>query len=117
MPTGEQAQQEIAEYFAETASIVRWRARAASSGGRSRTCRLQHVSFGETTHYQSIAMEIGKPTATRAVAAANGANRVAIIIPCHRIIGKDGSMTGYGGGIARKIWLINHEATIREKRG
>ncbi|MBN6335003.1 methylated-DNA--[protein]-cysteine S-methyltransferase, partial [Escherichia coli] len=79
--------------------------------------RLQHVSFGETTHYQSIAMEIGKPTATRAVAAANGANRVAIIIPCHRIIGKDGSMTGYGGGIARKIWLINHEATIREKRG
>jgi AraC family transcriptional regulator of adaptative response/methylated-DNA-[protein]-cysteine methyltransferase len=59
-------------------------------------------------------MDIGKPTATRAVAAANGANRVAIIIPCHRIIGKDGSMTGYGGGIARKIWLINHEATIRK---
>jgi len=70
---------------------------------------LRSVSFGETGNYQSLAADIGKPTAVRAVAAANGANRVAIVIPCHRIIGKDGSMTGYGGGIARKAWLIAHE--------
>ncbi|HIG7467380.1 TPA: bifunctional transcriptional activator/DNA repair enzyme AdaA [Klebsiella pneumoniae] len=113
-----QAQQEITEYFAgQRQSFEVALDTPGSEFQRAVWRRLQHVSFGETTHYQSIAMEIGKPTATRAVAAANGANRVAIIIPCHRIIGKDGSMTGYGGGIARKIWLINHEATIREKRG
>jgi AraC family transcriptional regulator of adaptative response/methylated-DNA-[protein]-cysteine methyltransferase len=52
---------------------------------------------------------MNKPNAVRAVAAANGANRIAIVIPCHRIIGKDGKMTGYGGGISRKEWLIEHE--------
>ena len=113
-----QAQQEITEYFAgQRQSFEVALDTPGSEFQRAVWRRLQHVSFGETTHYQSIAMEIGKPTATRAVAAANGANRVAIIIPCHRIIGKDGSMTGYGGGIARKKWLINHEATIREKCG
>lgn len=70
---------------------------------------LQAVPFGETSHYQALAKQIDKPAAVRAVAGANGANRVAIVIPCHRIIGKDGSLTGYGGGIARKAWLIAHE--------
>ena len=115
---GRQAQQEITEYFAGRRQSFEVALDTPGSEFQRAVWRhLQYVSFGETTHYQSIAMDIGKPTATRAVAAANGANRVAIIIPCHRIIGKDGSMTGYGGGIARKIWLINHEATIREKRG
>lgn len=71
---------------------------------------LQDVPYGQTTHYQCLAGRIAKPLAVRAVAAANGANRVAIVIPCHRIIGKNGTMTGYGGGIARKKWLIEHEA-------
>lgn len=70
---------------------------------------LQDVPFGETSHYQALATRIDRPAAVRAVAGANGANRVAIVIPCHRIIGKDGSMTGYGGGLARKAWLIAHE--------
>ncbi|MNU90592.1 Methylated-DNA--protein-cysteine methyltransferase [compost metagenome] len=70
---------------------------------------LRAVPYGETAHYQALAEQIDKPNAVRAVAAANGANRVAIVIPGHRIIGKDGTMTGYGGGIARKEWLINHE--------
>lgn len=70
---------------------------------------LQTVPFGKTSHYQALAKQIDKPAAVRAVAGANGANRVAIVIPCHRIIGKDGSLTGYGGGIARKAWLIAHE--------
>lgn len=74
---------------------------------------LQAVPFGETSHYQALAKEIDKPAAVRAVAGANGANRVAIVIPCHRIIGKDGSLTGYGGGIARKAWLIAHEKKHR----
>ena len=74
---------------------------------------LQAVPFGETSHYQALAKQIDKPAAVRAVAGANGANRVAIVIPCHRIIGKDGSLTGYGGGIARKAWLIAHEKKHR----
>jgi AraC family transcriptional regulator of adaptative response/methylated-DNA-[protein]-cysteine methyltransferase len=67
------------------------------------------VPYGQTSHYLALSVLIGKPNAVRAVAAANGANRIAIVIPCHRIIGKDGAMTGYGGGIARKEWLLDHE--------
>lgn len=70
---------------------------------------LRNVSYGHTESYKTLAERMGKPEAVRAVASANGANRVAIIIPCHRIIGKDGSMTGYGGGIERKKWLLEHE--------
>lgn len=76
---------------------------------------LRAVPYGLTSHYQALSRQIGQPNAVRAVAVANGANRVAIVIPCHRIIGKDGTMTGYGGGIARKEWLIEHERKIALK--
>jgi AraC family transcriptional regulator of adaptative response/methylated-DNA-[protein]-cysteine methyltransferase len=58
---------------------------------------------------------LGKPEAFRAVASANGMNRIAIIIPCHRVIGEDGNLTGYAGGLARKKWLLEHEAKISGK--
>ena len=70
---------------------------------------LRDIPYGTISHYQALAATIGKPAAVRAVAAANGANRVAILIPCHRIIGKDGTLTGYGGGLPRKAWLLAHE--------
>ena len=70
---------------------------------------LQTIPYGKTVSYQEQAERIGKPTAVRAVANANGANRVSIIIPCHRVIGADGSLTGYGGGLQRKQWLLVHE--------
>ena len=70
---------------------------------------LRGIPYGTTSHYQALAAAIGKPAAVRAVAAANGANRVAILIPCHRVIGKDGTLTGYGGGLPRKAWLLAHE--------
>ncbi|MFC4632290.1 bifunctional transcriptional activator/DNA repair enzyme AdaA [Dokdonia ponticola] len=70
---------------------------------------LQTIAYGTTTTYQQQAKKIQNPKAIRAVASANGHNRVSIIIPCHRVIGKDGEMTGYGGGIERKRWLIEHE--------
>lgn len=70
---------------------------------------LHTVPFGETTTYQNQAIKIKNPKAVRAVARANGMNRVSIIIPCHRIIGKNGKLTGYGGGIERKKWLIDFE--------
>ena len=78
---------------------------------------LRQISFGETVSYQEQASRIGKPSAVRAVANANGQNRISIIIPCHRVIGADGSLTGYGGGLQRKQWLLEHEGgkRVRER--
>jgi methylated-DNA-[protein]-cysteine S-methyltransferase len=70
---------------------------------------LTEIPLGEATTYARLAARIGRPTAMRAVGAANGANPIAIVVPCHRVIGADGSLTGYGGGIARKRWLLAHE--------
>lgn len=70
---------------------------------------LYKINYGTTTTYEQQAKNLGNPKAIRAVARANGYNRIAIVIPCHRVIGKDGSLMGYGGGLARKRWLIDHE--------
>ena len=70
---------------------------------------LKDIEYGTTTSYQNQAERIKNPKAVRAVASANGHNRISIVIPCHRVIGKNGEMTGYGGGIERKKWLIAHE--------
>ncbi len=70
---------------------------------------LRRIPPGETRTYAEQAAAIGRPAATRAVGAANGANPVAIIVPCHRVIGADGTLTGFGGGIERKRWLLAHE--------
>lgn len=71
---------------------------------------LQTIPYGETRSYKEQAARIGKPQAMRAVAAANGQNRISILIPCHRVIGSDGSLTGYGGGLARKQALLDLES-------
>jgi len=71
---------------------------------------LQQIPYGETTTYSIQAAKINNPKAIRAVAAANGYNRISILVPCHRVIGSDGKLTGYGGGIERKRWLLNHES-------
>lgn len=70
------------------------------------------VPFGETTSYGRIAMQLGGPHLARAVGAAVGANPIPIIIPCHRVIGSDDSLTGYGGGLRMKVWLLRHEGTL-----
>jgi len=71
---------------------------------------LEKIPFGTTTTYGQIAAELGDPRSTRAVGLANGRNPIAIIIPCHRLIGADGNLTGYGGGMDRKRWLLAHES-------
>ncbi len=70
---------------------------------------LTKIPPGGTSSYGRLAAAIGAPTASRAVGLANGANPIAIVVPCHRVIGADGSLTGYGGGLARKAWLLRHE--------
>jgi len=74
---------------------------------------LRSVRAGTTTSYSDLAHRIGAAAAVRAVGAANGANPVAIVLPCHRIIGSNGTLTGYGGGLERKRWLLNHEGVHR----
>lgn len=71
--------------------------------------KLLQVEFGHTTTYQALARAVGRPAATRAVGGANHSNPVSIIVPCHRVIGSDGRLTGYGGGLWRKEWLLRHE--------
>ncbi len=71
--------------------------------------QLQGIPCGETLSYGQLAKRIRQPSASRAVGLANGRNPVSIVIPCHRVIGADGSLTGYGGGIERKQWLLEHE--------
>jgi methylated-DNA-[protein]-cysteine S-methyltransferase len=73
---------------------------------------LLEIPFGTTTSYGKIAKRIGHPTAARAVGAANGANPIALVVPCHRVIGADGSLTGYGGGLPLKRKLLEHEARV-----
>jgi methylated-DNA-[protein]-cysteine S-methyltransferase len=76
---------------------------------------LQAIPAGQTTSYGAIAQALDAPGASRAVGAANGANPIAIIVPCHRVIGSTGSLTGYGGGLDRKTWLIDHERRWRSE--
>jgi len=70
---------------------------------------LRDIPYGATTTYSRLATELGDPNAMRAVGLANGRNPIAIVIPCHRVIGADGGLTGYGGGLHRKQWLLAHE--------
>ena len=74
---------------------------------------LRGVKVGTTLSYMELARRVGSPSAVRAVGAANGANPVAVVLPCHRIIGANGSLTGYGGGLDRKRWLLDHEGVGR----
>jgi methylated-DNA-[protein]-cysteine S-methyltransferase len=78
--------------------------------------RLRGIPYGETTTYGAIARAIGHPDAVRAVGAANGANPIPIVVPCHRVIGSNGALTGFGGGINVKRWLLDHEARVAGQR-
>nr|WP_314072950.1 methylated-DNA--[protein]-cysteine S-methyltransferase [uncultured Roseococcus sp.] len=78
---------------------------------------LATIPLGTTLSYAALAAKLGRPRAVRAVGAANGANPISVVVPCHRAIGSDGSLTGYGGGLERKRWLLRHEgAAFREAR-
>jgi methylated-DNA-[protein]-cysteine S-methyltransferase len=76
---------------------------------------LRRVAIGETDTYSQMANRLHRPTALRAVGAAIGRNPISIIIPCHRVIGSSGTLTGYAGGLDRKQWLLRHEAAIKSK--
>jgi O-6-methylguanine DNA methyltransferase len=74
--------------------------------------QLKEIPFGKTVSYRDVAVAVGNAKAVRAVGAANGSNPIALVLPCHRVIGSDGSLTGYGGGLWRKRWLLKHEGAL-----
>ena len=101
---------QLAQYFAGTRRKFDVPLAAFGTTFQQRVWRaLQTVGFGESTSYGAIATEIGQPTAARAVGAANGKNPWPIIVPCHRIIGSNGALTGYAFGTQRKAWLLDFE--------
>jgi len=103
----------ISRYFAgELAAIDDLPVRTAGTGFQREVWRaLREIPCGTTTTYARLAARIGRPAAVRAVGLANGSNPIGVVVPCHRVIGSDGSLTGYGGGIERKRWLLDHEKT------
>lgn len=78
--------------------------------------QLQTIPFGQTISYLELSKAFGNSKAIRAVAAANGKNPLWIVVPCHRVIGSDGSLTGYAGGLWRKKWLLEHEQPVKQQR-
>lgn len=91
-------------------------ATAGTSFQREVWAELRRIPAGTTLSYGALARKLGRPKSVRAVGLANGANPIAIVVPCHRVIGADASLTGYGGGIDRKRWLLTHEGATFEKR-
>lgn len=77
---------------------------------------LRAIPYGTTTTYGALAARLGQPAASRAVGLANGRNPLPIVVPCHRVIGADGSLTGYGSGLWRKRWLLAHEQAVMARR-
>lgn len=113
LPPFDQIEKELAAFFA--GKEAKFRIRLALDGSAFRKSvweALRKIPPGQTRSYGDLATAIGRPSSVRAVASANGANQIAVVIPCHRVIGADGSLTGYGGGLWRKQWLIEHERKL-----
>lgn len=115
-PLLDDAARQLTEYFAGDRTEFDLPLRPAGTDFQQRVWRaLCDIPFGQTWSYRELAEHIGSPTASRAVGLANGRNPISIVIPCHRVIGANGSMTGYGGGIERKRWLLSHESGAQEQ--
>jgi methylated-DNA-[protein]-cysteine S-methyltransferase len=116
-PTIRQARTWLDQYFAgKSADISGLRLDMRGAPFELRVwAALRGIAPGATTSYGAIAKTLGSAGASRAVGMANGANPIAIIVPCHRVIGASGSLTGYGGGLDRKTWLIDHERRWRNE--
>jgi methylated-DNA-[protein]-cysteine S-methyltransferase len=101
---------QLSEYFAGSRRVFDLPLRMQGTLFQQRVWRqLAEIPYGTTWSYGELAKRIDNPSASRAVGLANGRNPISILVPCHRVIGADGSLTGYGGGLDRKRWLLAHE--------
>jgi methylated-DNA-[protein]-cysteine S-methyltransferase len=101
-------------YFAgdlDRLKAIKWRV-VGTPFQRKVWTALTAIPAGTTTSYGALAAQLGMPKAVRAVGLANGSNPISVVVPCHRVIGADGSLTGYGGGLPRKRWLLEHEGVV-----
>ena len=109
-PVGRQMEEELGAYFAGTLRSFSTPLQPAGTEFQQRVWQvLRSIPYAQTRTYGEQARLLGQPSAVRAVARANGDNPIAIVVPCHRVIGADGKLTGYGGGLWRKRWLLHHE--------
>jgi methylated-DNA-[protein]-cysteine S-methyltransferase len=117
-PVLARARAQLAEYFAGHRTRFDLPLRARGTAFQERVwAALAGIPYGETRSYSEVAAEIGRPGAVRAVGAANGRNPLPVVLPCHRVIGADGSLTGYAGGTPTKAWLLRHEQSVLAERG
>jgi methylated-DNA-[protein]-cysteine S-methyltransferase len=112
-PTISEAIRQVAEYFIRTRRKFELDILLDGTNFQEQVWRqVLTVPFGRMVSYQDIAHAIGRPKAARAVGAANGQNPIPVIVPCHRVVGSNGKLTGYGGGLWRKEWLLKHEGCL-----
>jgi methylated-DNA-[protein]-cysteine S-methyltransferase len=105
-----EAARQLEEYFSGKRQVFDLPLKMEGTEFQKRVWReLTQIPFGETWSYGQLAKRLDNPNGSRAVGLANGRNPIAVIVPCHRVIGADGSLTGFGGGIPRKQWLLSHE--------
>jgi methylated-DNA-[protein]-cysteine S-methyltransferase len=105
--------EQLVEYFAGTRTTFAVPLEPAGTPFQRRVWEaLRAIPYGATLSYSELARRLGDVRATRAVGAANGRNPIPIIVPCHRVVGADGSLTGFGGGLDRKRWLLEHEGAL-----
>lgn len=108
--TLKEAAQQLQEYFEGKRSTFDFLLNPHGTDFQKKVWKaLLEIPYGKTTSYQELSIKLGDVKAIRAVAAANGKNPLWVVVPCHRVIGSDGSLTGYAGGLWRKKWLIEHE--------
>ena len=112
-----QAREELAEYFDGQRSVFDVPLAAVGTDFQHAVwAGLREIGFAETLSYRELAERIGRPAAVRAVGLANGRNPVSIVVPCHRVVGSNGALTGYAGGIEAKAWLLAFERTVAAGR-
>ena len=110
------AKQQLHEYFYKGRMVFNLPLQITSTEFQQKVwLQLQTIPYGKTISYLQLAKDLGDEKCIRAAASANGKNPFAIIIPCHRVIGKDGSLTGYAGGLWRKQWLLEHEGSFQKQ--
>jgi methylated-DNA-[protein]-cysteine S-methyltransferase len=113
-PAPDDLKSALQRYFAgdlDDLKLIKWRV-AGTPFQRKVWTALTSIPAGTTMSYGALAAQLGMPKAVRAVGLANGSNPISVVVPCHRVIGANGSLTGYGGGLPRKRWLLEHEGVV-----
>jgi len=115
-PVLEQCASELEEYFFRGGKFFSFEMNLTGTAFQVKVWNaLLNIPFGKTISYEELAFRVGNVKSIRAVGLANGQNPIAIVIPCHRVIGKSGDLVGYGGGLNKKIWLLQHEGALQEQ--